>query len=454
MRVDLFRITALVPALLAFAWQASAGTVVLPALRDNTLIESATGSLSNGAGPYFFAGRTGQASGSIRRGLIAFDVAAYVPAGATVTGVRLTLHLSQTNAGAAAVGLHRVLRAWGEGASSASGGSGAPAASGDATWIHTFFPQSLWTSPGGDFAGLPSASAVVDQTGTYAWGSTPEMVADVQSWLEDPGANHGWILLGDESAATTVKRFDSRENPDAGVRPLLTIEFGRPGSPCTDRGLGGVAFGLCSAYCEELECDAEAPRASAATCERLDRVFRRWTGGAILPCEDEDADGVEDVLDNCPALANADQADGDLDAVGDACDNCPLEPNPGQEDTFGAVGVGDACDCPCFTALDVTALLLALQDVATYTATTCIDTRVSAKPLTAVTARRLDGEPCATQSFDCSALAVEFTEDNVCQLNPPAPAASVSLQGIGSAQREACRGEILAAAEPLGLSCD
>jgi hypothetical protein len=280
------------------------------------------------------------------------------------------------------------------------------------------------------------------------------MVADVQSWLEDPAGNHGWILIGDESAATTVKRFDSREHPDPGVQPLLTIEFGRLGSACTDRGLGGVAFGLCTAYCEELECDAETPRASAGTCERLDLVFRRWTGGVILPCEDEDADGVEDALDNCPALPNADQADGDLDALGDACDNCPLEPNPDQEDTFGAVGVGDACDCPCFTALDVTALILALQDAATYTGLTCIDTRISAKPLTAVTARRLDAEPCATDSFDCSALAVAFTEDNVCQLNPPAPAAPVSLQGIESAQREACRAEILAAAAPLGLSCN
>jgi hypothetical protein len=445
---------ALVLALLVLASQASAGSVSVPALRDTTLIESATGALGNGAGPHLFGGRTGQASGSIRRGLVAFDVAARVPRGATVTGVRLALHLSQSNAGPVAVGLHRVLRAWGEGASSAAGGSGAPAASGDATWLHTYFPESFWASPGGDFAEAPSATAVVDQPGAYQWGSTAEMVADVQSWLDDPAADHGWILVGDERAGTTVKRFDSRENPEEGLRPILTIEFGRPGSSCAGAGLGGVALGLCTAYCEELACGEPEPRVSASTCQRLDLLFQRSSGGALLPCEDGDGDGVADDLDNCPSLANADQADADLDGIGDACDNCPREPNPGQEDTFGAVGIGDACDCPCFTELDVTALVLALGDAATYTGLVCIDTRVSAKPLTAVTARRLDGEPCATESFDCSALAVEFTEDSVCQLNLPAPAPAVSRQGIAAAQREACRAAILAAAAPHGLECE
>jgi len=60
---------------------------------------------------------------------------------------------------------------------------------------------------------------------------------------------------------------------------------------------------------------------------------------------DGDGDGVVDSSDNCPLVANADQADSDDDGVGDACDNCPDEANPDQGDSDGD-GAGDACsDC-------------------------------------------------------------------------------------------------------------
>ena len=38
---------------------------------------------------------------------------------------------------------------------------------------------------------------------------------------------------------------------------------------------------------------------------------------------DEDCDGVPDSTDNCPGIANADQANADTDTVGDACDPAP-----------------------------------------------------------------------------------------------------------------------------------
>ena len=73
---------------------------------------------------------------------------------------------------------------------------------------------------------------------------------------------------------------------------------------------------------------------------------------------DEDNDGIENTIDNCPQTANPNQEDTDGDGLGDACDNfndsdndgvedridnCPLTANPNQEDADGD-GEGDVCD--------------------------------------------------------------------------------------------------------------
>jgi hypothetical protein len=60
----------------------------------------------------------------------------------------------------------------------------------------------------------------------------------------------------------------------------------------------------------------------------------------ILPDSDSDGDGVGDRIDNCPAIANADQADGDFDGYGDLCDACPKDLNKREPETCGC-GVSD-----------------------------------------------------------------------------------------------------------------
>jgi hypothetical protein len=207
--------------------------------KDNTLIEDPAGNLSNGAGDHLFAGRTNQfLTPQIRRGLIAFNVATPIPAGSRIVNVTLTLNMSQTSFGAGAqiIRLRRLTSDWGEGASDATGneGPGAPAQIGDATWLFRFFdPNSptLWSQPGGDFVLTSSATLTVVEIGTYTWGPTSQMIADVQSWLDTPADNFGWLLLGDETRSQTVKRFDSREilNPDA--RPHLFVDYDLPGAP-------------------------------------------------------------------------------------------------------------------------------------------------------------------------------------------------------------------------------
>lgn len=71
---------------------------------------------------------------------------------------------------------------------------------------------------------------------------------------------------------------------------------------------------------------------------------------------DDDNDGVLDVNDNCPLIANSNQLDTDKDGQGNVCDtdddndgvadakdNCPLISNSNQLDT-DKDGQGDACD--------------------------------------------------------------------------------------------------------------
>lgn len=206
-------------------------TMTLTSSQDTTLIEDNTGSLSNGAGSSFIVGRTGQSTGSIRRGLIAFDLAnSSIPTGSTIISVTLWLHMTRTIAGSQPITLYRVLTGWGEAGSVApgGGGQGAPAQSGDATWTHAVTNTTPWITPGGDFSPTPSASRLVGDIGFYEWGSTPQLVTDVQGWLDTPVSNFGWLLQGNESSAGTAKNFDTKETSIEANRPVLIIKFEPP----------------------------------------------------------------------------------------------------------------------------------------------------------------------------------------------------------------------------------
>lgn len=79
-----------------------------------------------------------------------------------------------------------------------------------------------WTTPGGDYEAAPSASADVADVGAYRWGSSAGMVADVQDWVDNPGNDFGWLIRGDETTAS-AKRFDTKENATAANGPKLTV---------------------------------------------------------------------------------------------------------------------------------------------------------------------------------------------------------------------------------------
>jgi hypothetical protein len=233
-------------------------SVTLVASKDNSIFQNDS-NFSNGGGAGIFSGNSGGMQGStIRRGLLEFNIAAGVPAGAVITDVNLTLHLGQASgpSGNQTIELHRLTADWGEGTAGSpprgiSGtGTGSPASPEDATWSNRFFGQdATWSAPGGDGDYVPaiSASTVVGTTpnGPYIWQSTPTLVSDVQGWLDGPSSNYGWLLKNEnESQTQTVKAFYSRDateinNVDGdplpeGWNPSLDITYTISSEPSGD----------------------------------------------------------------------------------------------------------------------------------------------------------------------------------------------------------------------------
>jgi len=214
----------------------TADEVLIVAGADNTLYEDSLGSVSNGSGAIMVAGRTNGEVDSIRRAVLFFDVAGNIPHGAVVESVALSLYLNKGNGGAREMRLHRLLTDWGEGASVKDGGGlGATAEPGDATWLHTFYPDAFWGSDGGRYVGRVSASQLVgtaggdnDLAGSYTWPSTDRLVDDVRRWVKKPSMNHGWVLVGDESVKQTAKQFASRESVSPELRPMLEVTYSLP----------------------------------------------------------------------------------------------------------------------------------------------------------------------------------------------------------------------------------
>ena len=215
-------------------------TITIAPSKDNSIFSNLPAN-SNGQGPSLFVGHNAPEieGGGIRRSLIAFDpLASGVPFGATIQSVSLTLFFEQAGPGyrpGQTNSLHRILADWGEGDSQGGGGQGVPAEPGDATWMHRSFDDTLWSTPGGEFVPTPSASLFVpgdtfeDFNTFQTWESKPELVADVQTWLDTPLCNFGWVIIGDEVGNRTAARFTSRDNQFAPEnRPALTIDFDPP----------------------------------------------------------------------------------------------------------------------------------------------------------------------------------------------------------------------------------
>ncbi|MDR0612227.1 MAG: DNRLRE domain-containing protein [Dysgonamonadaceae bacterium] len=215
----------------------NADSRTLTADRDNTIYynhdeESYSDSLSNGSGGSFVAG-TVNTPNYYRRALIHFDLSRL--AGGTVDSVVLKIHAQQNarhDETARHFTLHKLNQEWKQGDSEAADpGRGTQAQTNDATWKWSVYPNSLWTTEGGNFVETASAT-----TGTLTddlldvdvfWRSSvsvnEQMKTDVQNWINNPSTNFGWLIKGIEGTdLRKATMFYSRESAN---KPTLTVYY-------------------------------------------------------------------------------------------------------------------------------------------------------------------------------------------------------------------------------------
>lgn len=199
---------------------------------DTTLFEVAPDNALGGA-DFFNAGTA--ANSSRNRALLFFNFTGLIPEGAQITSVLLSMDVVRqpiADPVSSLFSLRRVLSSWGEGSTyqedPLSPGKGGPAQIGDATWNYRSYNDTAWSSPGGavgvDFSTEISSTTIVYGLGDLVmFENTPQLVSDVEFWVEHPELNFGWMLNTEtEAQRRTARSFASRES---GYGPTLIIDF-------------------------------------------------------------------------------------------------------------------------------------------------------------------------------------------------------------------------------------
>jgi hypothetical protein len=187
----------------------------LQPVADAEIREQAPTSVFGGGTTVVSGGLGTFAGNATRRALIRFDPGAEIPAGATIVSVEVGLSVVTVPSSPAnsIFELRRVRQEWLE-----TGVS----------WNFRLGAEMAWQVPGAggaeDIEAEASSTVAVGGLGRYTFPSSDRLVADVQSWVDEPETNHGWLLMSQsEGVLRTARHFASRES--AANQPEMAVEY-------------------------------------------------------------------------------------------------------------------------------------------------------------------------------------------------------------------------------------
>ena len=211
--------------------------------------------------------------------------------------------------------------------------------------------QVMWTQPLADNSSSRSSPAFFDfdADGSLDVAQTDEQ--RLRIWRGVDGALIGEI---DNSSATGVEGPVVAEIDGDGQAEIVIAanDYDRPGSagvrvihdPLAEWPSARAIWNQHAYHRTNILDDGTLPAPEADSWVEYNH-FRSQQGAV---CGDADGDGVRNGVDNCPALANADQLDGDGDRAGDVCDCAPNDADtyPGAPQICD--GINNDCDDPAW----------------------------------------------------------------------------------------------------------
>jgi hypothetical protein len=151
-----------------------------------------------------------------QRSLLQFDLSG-IPVCSTVTSAVLSLTVTNAPSATRTHALHKLTKAWTEAG---------------VNWSTTDGSTS-WTTAGGDFNGVASATA---NTGTTVGAVIQWTVTtDANTFAHTPSANLGWLLKdANEASGTDITSYGSKENGTTADRPELVVTYMPDNINCDD----------------------------------------------------------------------------------------------------------------------------------------------------------------------------------------------------------------------------